>query len=162
MRRSRASRRWLLTSSSTLAAAAAAFEGVDLATVIELATSALASDALREARSGGRFWREVPIVVPIGDRVLEGFIDLLYERADGSVVVVDWKTDRGRTEAEVDASLARYRRQGAAYAAAVSTATGRTVAEVRFVFCRGGGEPAVERTITDLDDAVAEVERLLA
>ena len=99
--------------------------------------------------------------MPIGDRVLEGFIDLLYERPDGRLVVVDWKTDKGRTEAEVDASLDRYRIQGAAYAVALTEATGRPVAEVRFVFCRHGGEPAVERAITDLAGAREEVVAML-
>jgi ATP-dependent helicase/nuclease subunit A len=144
-----------------LAAEAARAEGADPALVVELATSALRSGALADARAGGRLWREVPIVVPMGDRVLEGYIDLLYERPDGELVVVDWKTDRGRTPEEVDASLEKYRIQGAAYAAALIRATGRKVAEVAFVFCRDGGEPAVERTITDLADAVAEVEALL-
>jgi ATP-dependent helicase/nuclease subunit A len=144
-----------------LSAAAARFEGVPEEVVVDLVSSALRSGALAEARAGGRLWREVPIVVPMGDRILEGFIDLLYERPSGELVVVDWKTDRGRTAAEVDASLHRYRTQGAAYAAALATATGRRVAEVAFVFCRSGGAPAVERSITDLDAAVAEVEALL-
>ena len=100
--------------------------------------------------------------VPVGGHLVEGFIDLLHERPDGSLVVVDWKTDRARSAAEVDASVGRYRAQGAAYAVAVAAATGRTVADVRFVFCRPAGEPAVERAITDLAAAVAEVEAALA
>jgi ATP-dependent helicase/nuclease subunit A len=144
-----------------LAGRYAAEEGVDAGTVAELAASALASDALVDARASGRVWREVPVIVPIGTRLLEGFIDLLYQRPDGQLVVVDWKTDRARTAAEVDAALDRYRLQGAAYAAAVGTATGQPVAEVRFVFCRPAGEPAVERTIADLGDAVTEVATLL-
>lgn len=149
---------------AALAAGAAAAEGLpagDAATVAELAASALGSAALTEARRAGRFWREVPLVVPVGDRVLEGFVDLLYERPGGSLVVVDWKTDRARTPQEIDRSLARYRTQGAAYALALGAATGRPVAEVRFVFCRSGGEPAVERTITDLASARAEVEAMV-
>jgi ATP-dependent helicase/nuclease subunit A len=146
---------------TALAARFATEEGVEPATVAELAASALASSALADARASGRLWREVPIVVPVGSRLLEGFIDLLYQRTDGELVVVDWKTDRARTAAEVDASLHRYRLQGAAYAAAVGTATGLTVAEVRFVFCRPAGEAAVERTIADLREAVTEVATLL-
>jgi ATP-dependent helicase/nuclease subunit A len=146
---------------ATLAARFAADESVDEATVVELAASALASEALAEARAAGRLWREVPVVVPMGDRILEGFIDLLYERPGGELVVVDWKTDRGRSAAEVAAALDRYRLQGAGYAAAVEAATGRPVAEVRFVFCRAGGQPAVERTIDDLAGAVTEVATLL-
>lgn len=146
-----------------LATRAALEHGIvaDAATVAELATSALESTALAEARASGRFWREVPVVVPIGDAVVEGFVDLLYERADGTVVVVDWKTDRGHTAEAIDAALSRYRLQGAGYAAALAVATGREVAEVRFVFCRAGSQPAVERTIADLAGAVSEVTALL-
>jgi ATP-dependent helicase/nuclease subunit A len=143
------------------AAAAESVEAVDPGQVADLASSALRSAALAEARASGRHWREVPVVVPVGGHLLEGFVDLLYERPDGSLVVVDWKTDRGRTAAEVDAALDRYRLQGAGYAAALIGATGRSVAEVRFVFCRPGGEPAVERTVADLVGAVADVEALL-
>jgi ATP-dependent helicase/nuclease subunit A len=96
----------------------------------------------------------VPVVAPVGDRLIEGYVDLLYEDPDGRLVVVDWKTDRARTEAEIDASLARYRDQGAAYAVALAQATGRPVEKVVFVFCRRD-EPAVERAITDADLAAA-------
>jgi ATP-dependent helicase/nuclease subunit A len=132
-------------------------------TVAELAGSALASDALAAARAAGdRVWREVPVVAPVGDRLVEGYVDLLFEAPDGSLVVVDWKTDRARTDAEVDAALDRYRLQGAGYAVAVEAATERAVSSVRFVFCRGGGEPAVEREVDDLDDARQRVASALA
>ena len=87
--------------------------------------------------------------------------EMMRRTGVGSLVVVDWKTDRARSTAEIDAAAHRYRAQGAAYALALSAATGRQVAAVRFVFCRAGGEPAVERAITDLDVAVAEVEAAL-
>jgi ATP-dependent helicase/nuclease subunit A len=132
-----------------------------VATVVELATSALASDALAAARASGRAWREVPVVAPVGDRMIEGYVDLLYEAPDGTLVVVDWKTDRARTPAEIDAALGRYRLQGAGYALALGTATGKQVSKVQFVFCRAGGQPAVEREITDLEDAIEDARRLL-
>ena len=148
-----------------MAAREAAAEGLgrgDVETVAALATSALGSRALAAARAARRCWREVPVVAPVGGRVLEGYVDLLYEDASGRLVVVDWKTDRARTDAEVDAALDRYRNQGAAYAVALEQATRRRVDEVVFVFCRRG--PAVERTIAaaDLDQARAAVEAALA
>jgi hypothetical protein len=78
------------------------------------------------------------------------------------LVVVDWKTDRARSDAEVDAALDRYRHQGAAYAVALEQATNRPVDEVVFVFCRPG--PAVERAVTgeDLDLARQAVLAALA
>jgi ATP-dependent helicase/nuclease subunit A len=145
-----------------LAGRESALEGMssqaDIGTVAELAASALSSTAVAEARAGRRHWREVPVVAPVGDRLVEGYVDLLYEDAEGRLVVVDWKTDRARTEAEVDAAVERYRLQGAGYAVAVEQATGRPVERVTFVFCRTGGEPAVERQVGGADLAAAVVE----
>ena len=40
-----------------------------------------------------RHWRELFVAVPVGDGVLEGYVDLVVEDEDG-LVVVDYKTDR--------------------------------------------------------------------
>ncbi|MCX7620670.1 MAG: UvrD-helicase domain-containing protein [Acidimicrobiales bacterium] len=140
-----------------IASAQAAQEGVPTlaATVVALARAALASDPVREAVSGGRYWREMFVVAPLGKRVIEGYIDLLYERADGTFAVIDYKTDQAANEAELDAALAGYRLQGAAYAVAVEEALGVTVSRCAFVFCKAGG--AVVRELFDLADAMAEV-----
>ena len=45
-------------------------------------------------------WREVYVGIPYGDGVLEGYIDLLYRSPDG-LVVVDYKTDSWRGEADL-------------------------------------------------------------
>ncbi len=139
----------------------AAVEGIaeSADTVASLARAALVSVPVREAVAGGRFWREVFVAAPFGDRVLEGYVDLLYERPDGSLVVVDYKTDRARSEAELDASFAGYRLQGAAYAAALEVALGRPVGEAVFVFVRPSG--AIVRAVGDLPAAVDEVRRLV-
>ena len=56
-----------------------------------LVDAALASPTVREA-AAHRHWREVYVGVPLGgERTLEGYVDLLYRRADG-LVVVDYKT----------------------------------------------------------------------
>jgi ATP-dependent helicase/nuclease subunit A len=139
-------------------------EGIpDRADAVErLARSALASPTVQEAIASGRWWREIFVSAPVGpsEVLVEGYIDLLFETADGRLVVVDYKTDQGRRDDELEASLARYRIQGAAYAAAVGQALGRPVDRCTFVFARTRG-PAVEKTITDLADAVAEVEALV-
>ncbi|HEY3004839.1 MAG TPA: PD-(D/E)XK nuclease family protein, partial [Kribbellaceae bacterium] len=76
-------------------AAQSVAEGVvDYASVVaQLARSALASDVVRRA-AARQHWREsyVGTVQPDGS-VLEGFIDLMYREDDGSLVVVDYKTD---------------------------------------------------------------------
>ena len=55
--------------------------------------------------------------------------------SDGDLVVIDYKSD-DISESDVDAKLERYQWQGAAYAAALESATGMTVKEVQFLFVR--------------------------
>jgi ATP-dependent exoDNAse (exonuclease V) beta subunit len=79
----------------------------------------------REAWRAGRCRREAPVTgrEPDGSLV-EGVLDLAFEDAEGWTVV-DFKTD-----GELGAELARYRRQVALYASVVATATGRSVTAV--------------------------------
>ncbi len=97
--------------------------------------------------------------MPIGDRVLEGFIDLLYEAPSGELVVVDYKTDGVRGDSDADEAVGRYRLQAAAYALAVSRSLGRPVERCVFVFAN----PTrwFERELTDVAAACDEVEALL-
>jgi ATP-dependent helicase/nuclease subunit A len=130
---------------AALARAQAAIEGITYREprVIELSKWLWDSEPVRRAVASGRWWREVPVgasldaVVYAGsvlDEVLvEGFIDLLYE--DGAdLVVVDYKTDDVRDDAEIEARMAKYRIQGEAYARLVHEVTGRRVARCEFVF----------------------------
>ena len=73
------------------------------------------------------------VATPVGGTTLEGYVDLVYRRPDG-LVVVDYKTDAWRDDADLDAKVARYRLQGASYAVALEQATGEPVAECVFVF----------------------------
>ena len=70
------------------------------------------------AAAAGPHWREVYACTPIGDRLLEGYVDLLY-RGDDGLVVVDHKTSGSADPAELDRRVEGYRLQGAAYAVAV-------------------------------------------
>jgi ATP-dependent helicase/nuclease subunit A len=118
--------------------------------------AALSSAEIRRAVAG-RYWRELYVGAPVGDRVLEGFVDLLIDGPEG-LEVVDYKTDQARSEEELDAAMGRYRLQGAAYALAVEAATGRPVSRCTFLFLRTGG--AVDRAIGDLEEAKDQVRRL--
>lgn len=117
-------------------AAQAAAEGVlGKESVIEaLAQAALDSDTVRIAAQH-RHWREVYVGIPYEDGVLEGYIDLLHEDADG-LVIVDYKTDAWRTELELDAKVDRYGVQLRVYADAVREAVGRPVARAKLLFLR--------------------------
>ncbi|MBW3603728.1 MAG: UvrD-helicase domain-containing protein [Actinobacteria bacterium] len=136
-----------------VAAAQAAAEGIigREADVARLAGAALTAPAVREATTCPR-WRETFVATPVGDRTLEGYIDLLY-RTDEGLVVVDYKT--ASSADDLDARVARYRTQGGAYALAVQAATGERVARVVFVFLTPQG--AIERELVDLDACVAAV-----
>ena len=127
--------------------------------------SAVASEAVREAVGTGRYWREVYVASPVvGSEAgagIEGFIDLLYETADGDLVVVDYKTDAVRTDEEIDNAMAGYRPQAAAYALALQTTLKRPIARCVFVFAQRAG-PAKERVVPDLDAAIAEIPGLIA
>ncbi len=60
-----------------------------------------ARSALRAeiARARAR-WHEVPFAIRLGAGEIEGTIDLLCQRADSTLLVVDWKTDRGAPDDE--------------------------------------------------------------
>jgi ATP-dependent helicase/nuclease subunit A len=131
--------------------------------IARLAASALAAPVVQAAVRAGpsRRWREIAVAAPAGDdRMVEGFIDLLFEDDDGALVVVDYKTDSARTDAELDEAVARYRVQAGTYALALGEAVGRPVARAVFVFCRDGG--AVEREVVDLAEAINEARALVS
>jgi ATP-dependent helicase/nuclease subunit A len=117
-----------------------------------LARSALESDVVRRAASRPH-WRETYVGTVVGDRVLEGFIDLVYQDDDG-LVVVDYKTDTVPAAA-LGQRVAFYRPQIAAYVAALTAATGMPVTRGVLLFLSPAG--AVERVINDLDRAVAQL-----
>jgi len=140
-----------------LAAAQAAAEEVlgAEATIEALAAAALASDVVRDAATRPH-WRELYVGAPVGATVVEGYIDLLVRTAEG-LVVVDYKTDVVRDDAERAAKVARYRPQVAAYAAALEAAVGEPVVGAVLLFLAVGG--AHEEAVPDLAGAVAEVRR---
>jgi ATP-dependent helicase/nuclease subunit A len=142
------------------AAAQAAAEGVIglEADIAALARAGIASDVVREAVAHG-FRREMHVAAPVGDRVLEGYVDLVY-RTPGGLVVVDYKTDSWATAADLEAKLARYRLQGASYALALELATGERVDRCVFLFLSPEG--AVSRDVVALEEAMAEVRVAMA
>jgi ATP-dependent exoDNAse (exonuclease V) beta subunit len=126
--------------------------------VRRLVQDALGSAIVRAAADAPH-WREVYACTPLGDRLLEGYVDLLYRGGDG-LVVVDHKTSASNDPAELDRRVEGYRLQGAAYAVAVGRATGEAVTRVVFLFLTPHG--AVERELSDLPGAMEDVERLMA
>ena len=124
--------------------------------IIRFSKAAVQSDIVKRAVESGRYWREVPVGVPIAGGSLQGFIDLLFETPDGELVIVDYKTDSVSAEG-ASAAATRYRPQAAGYALAIQRAMPeRAVAEVVFLFL----EPHSEESMTDIEELTHEGEEL--
>jgi ATP-dependent helicase/nuclease subunit A len=124
-------------------------EGVaeDAVIVTQLVRAALDSPVVRRAASRPH-WRETYVGTMVGDRVLEGFIDLIYR--DDGLVIIDYKTDAAPAAA-LDQRVAFYRPQMAAYAAALLAATDEPIARCVLVFLTPHG--AIERTVEGIEEA---------
>jgi ATP-dependent helicase/nuclease subunit A len=87
--------------------------------------------------SGARILgREVPLLMPWDGQIMEGVIDLIYER-DGLLYLADYKTDTiGREELSEGATL--YHHQAHIYCAAVRQSLRREVARFKLIFLRLG------------------------
>jgi ATP-dependent helicase/nuclease subunit A len=121
--------------------------------------SAFLESPLREEIAEARVSAEVPFVLPVGETMIRGSIDLLAERPDGSVLVIDYKTNhlKGREPAVV---AQRYSVQRDLYALAAS-ARGEPV-ETAYVFLESAADPV--RSVfgtAELDSARAGIEALL-
>jgi ATP-dependent exoDNAse (exonuclease V) beta subunit len=112
------------------------------ALVRSLAVAALSAPLIRRAAARPH-QRESYVGTVVGDRVLEGMIDLLFTDDDGGLVVVDYKTDAVPSSA-LSARVDFYRPQMAAYAAAVSAATGGPAPRCVLLFLAPTGAEAWE------------------
>ena len=120
-------------------------------TVTQLARAALNSPAVRHAASRPH-WRETYVGTTACDRVLEGFIDLLYR--DDGLVIIDYKTDAVPATA-LNQRVAFYRPQMAAYATALQAATNEPVTRCILLFLSPRG--ATERAVHGIEEASALV-----
>ncbi len=129
--------------------------------VAERATQALQSDTVTMA-ANSRHWRELTVSMSWPSGTFDGVIDLVVETDDG-LVVVDYKTDHLQAdglEVDLEAKVARYRHQVAAYALAVERLLpGRAVVEGRLLFLAEGG--VYDRAVLNLSQAKAEVATLI-
>lgn len=110
--------------------AASAAEVSDWKHVAELAASALNTDVIKEAALS-EHWLELAMTKAEGNTILEGVADLVYRKADGNIVIVDFKTDHHLT-AEI---LGGYWAQLSAYANMIHQATGELVVELILIQC---------------------------
>ena len=127
--------------------------------IARLCRVAVDSDIVKRAVASGRYWREVSVAVGTGGGTLHGFIDLLFEEADG-LIVVDYKTD-SVTDTEAPEAVQRYRLQGGAYAHAIQQLTAKPVGEVVFLYLQRNLEQRLPDLPQAMLDAKAEAEALL-
>ncbi len=124
--------------------------------IADLARIAIHSAMVKRAVRSGRYWREVPMAIPIGGGVLEGIIDLLFEE-DGELVLVDYKTDRVSEAQLGDVAVERYGMQVGAYALAVERGTGKPVKDAALLYLSRDTEVSLGADLTRLK-AYAESE----
>ena len=107
----------------------------------------------------GRVGAEVPFVLSVAGTLVRGSIDLLVERADGSVLVVDYKTDR-LGDRDPEQIVSRYAVQRDLYA--LAAAARGTPVETAYVFLERP-EPAVRERFgeAELDAARGRIEAVL-
>ena len=123
--------------------------------VAALARSAIAAPIVRSVVDGAEHWRELFVAAPVGDRVLEGYVDLLVRTPDG-LVIVDYKTDQWSGPVQSSERVGRYRLQLAAYGAALSKALDEPIVGGVLVRCSPKGD-ADQIIIHDWNGALDEV-----
>ena len=94
------------------------------------------SPAYQELGSARVLGRELPFVLPWGQQVMEGVIDVLYEFQE-EIYVADYKTDQIGAD-ELDQALESHRQQAEIYTAAVERSLDREVAGFKLILLRLG------------------------
>lgn len=115
---------------------------------------ALASPVLVDA-AARQHWKETYVAAPLGDLLIEGYVDLLVDDGAGGYRVIDYKTDSVGPQGPTDEQIAKYRRQVAVYAWLVQQVTGRPVTGATLLFVSSRG--ALAQEVDDLPGAIAEV-----
>ncbi len=99
-------------------------------------TTLAGSAIYEELRSARILGREMPFVMPWNGQVMEGVIDLVYER-DGRLYVADYKTDQV-TDDDIGRIMDDYRDQAEIYTEAVRRGLDREVEAFRLILLRLG------------------------
>jgi ATP-dependent exoDNAse (exonuclease V) beta subunit len=98
----------------------------------ELVETALKSELWERLRRSPRVLREVPFCVTLDGKLVEGFMDVVFEE-NGNWHVADYKSD-AITPAQLEQRVEFYRGQMQTYAAAFQQVTGQTFSEKLLYF----------------------------
>jgi RecB family exonuclease len=122
-------------------------------------SGAFLESGLREEIGDARVGAEVPFVLSVAGTLIRGSIDLLVERPDGSVLVVDYKTDR-LSDPDPAEIISRYSVQRDLYA--LAAAARGTPVETAYVFLERPDTPIRESFgESDLSAARGRIESVL-
>lgn len=102
----------------------------------EIFDSFFASKTYRELISSRILGREIPFLIPWDGQIMEGVIDLLYER-EGRFYLADYKTDRVEKK-NLSQAARTYHHQVQIYSRAVRESLQREVAGFNLIFLRLG------------------------
>lgn len=94
------------------------------------------SKSYAELKGAKILGREVPLLMPWQDQIMEGVIDLIYEK-NGLLYLADYKTDRIK-RSELRHGAERYRQQAEIYVQAARKSLAREVAAFKLIFLRLG------------------------
>jgi ATP-dependent helicase/nuclease subunit A len=100
------------------------------------------SDIYNELAGAKILARELPLLMAWDGRIMEGVIDLVYERS-GLLYLADYKTDNVTRE-EIQGAAERYRRQAEIYSQAARRCFNRKVAAFKLIFLRLGESVEVQ------------------
>ena len=111
--------------------------------VAALVRSALDSEVVQRA-AAREHWRESYVgIVQDDGTVLEGIVDLIYREDDGSLVIVDYKTD-DVPDSALASRVAYYAPQLGAYADLLASATDTSAPAKMLLFARPAGEAVAQ------------------
>ncbi len=102
----------------------------------EIFDSFFSSAAYRELSSSQILGREVPLLIPWDGQIMEGVIDLLYEK-EGLLYLADYKTDRVEKK-DLSQAAERYRHQVRIYSEAARRSLKREASGFKLIFLRLG------------------------
>ncbi|HVO92918.1 MAG TPA: UvrD-helicase domain-containing protein [Terriglobales bacterium] len=94
------------------------------------------SAAYNELAAARILGREVPLLMPWNGQIMEGVIDVIYEK-NGLIYLAEYKTDR-ITRDQLAEGAARYRLQAEIYSRAVKQSLRRELAGFKVIFLRLG------------------------
>jgi hypothetical protein len=110
--------------------------------VCSLVEKALRSDTVKDAARSRHCMREVPFSIHLDGSILEGSIDMIFEK-DGEFIAVDYKTDNVKEAEAIEERMKKYEIQAAIYSYAFSIIHGIEPKEIRFIFLNAEKEKKI-------------------